>query len=87
VNYFAAITYLAIATGTCGEDGLAISIAAECRTLAASMNLFGVRPTDDTISRFHCFPPDKIKSLSFAAWGAYALLTLVVTILYIRSTC
>ena len=78
VNNFAALSYLAIAAGASGEDDLGISLAMECRTLAATMNLFGVEPTDDLISDFQCLPPDQIKSLSFAAWGAFAWLTLVV---------
>lgn len=78
MNNFAALSYLAIAAGASGEDELGISLAVQCRTLAATMNLFGVEPTGELISGLQCLPPNQIKSLSFAAWGAYAWVTLVV---------
>ncbi|KAJ4111465.1 hypothetical protein NW768_011819 [Fusarium equiseti] len=73
-NQVAGLVYLALATGISGRDELGIFYAAECRKLAEVMNLFGVQPTETLVSTFHCLSPDKIKSLAFAAWGAFAWL-------------
>jgi hypothetical protein len=80
-NNFSALSYLAIATGISGKDELGISISIKLRDLAQKMGLFGVEPTDQLASRFHYLAPEKIKSLAFAAWGAYAWLTSVVAVL------
>jgi hypothetical protein len=79
-NNLSALSYLAIATGISGKDELGSFLAAKLRDLAQKMGLLGVQPTDELVSRFHCLPSDKIKSLAFAAWGAYAWLTSVVAI-------
>lgn len=80
-THFAALSYLALATGASGRDERGIVLAAEVRNLAKRMNLFGVQPSDHLMSGFHNLPPDQIKSLAFAAWGAYAWLTSVAAIL------
>jgi hypothetical protein len=69
------MVYLALATGVSGRDEMGTVVAAECRGLAEKMGLLGVQPTDQLISTFHCLPLDEMKSLAFAAWGAYAWLT------------
>ena len=82
-NNLAALLYLAIAAGTSGRDELGTLLAAECRDFAVKMSLLGVRPTDHLISTFYSLPLDEMKSLSFAAWGAYAWLTSVIPLLLI----
>jgi hypothetical protein len=79
-NTLSALSYLTIAAGVSGKDELGISLSKKIRALAQKMGLFGVEPTDQLASRFHCLPPEKIKSLASAAWGAYGYLTLVVII-------
>jgi hypothetical protein len=79
-NTLSALSYLTIAAGVSGKDELGISLSKKIRALAQKMGLFGVEPTDQLASRFHCLPQEKIKSLASAAWGAYGYLTLVVTI-------
>jgi hypothetical protein len=79
-NTLSALSYLTIAAGVSGKDELGISLSKKIRALAQKMGLFGVEPTDQLASRFHCLPPEKIKSLACAAWGVYGYLTLVVII-------
>jgi hypothetical protein len=74
-NNVSALSYLAIATGICGKDELGSLLAAEVQDLAQKMGLLGVPATTQLISRFHCLPPEKMKSLACAAWGTYAWLT------------
>lgn len=61
-NHLAALAYLALAAGASGSDELGISLAAECYALGKRLKLFGVRPTNEKASEFHCLPPDEIKS-------------------------
>jgi hypothetical protein len=76
-NTLSALSYLAIAAGVSGKDELGISLSKKIRDVAQKMGLFGVEPTDQLASRFHYLPPDKIKILASAAWGAYGYLTFV----------
>ncbi|TWU71435.1 hypothetical protein ED733_002481 [Metarhizium rileyi] len=74
--HLAAMVYLSLASGVSGRDELAGLLAADCRGLAEKVSLFGVAPTEQSSSTFFCLPPDHIKSWAFAAWGAYAWLTI-----------
>ncbi|KAM3465603.1 hypothetical protein MY5147_004790 [Beauveria neobassiana] len=75
-NHLAALTYLALSTGASGREEIGSSIAIECRQLAEKMNLMGVKPTKELVSQLHSLPLKEMKSSAFAAWGAYAWLTL-----------
>ncbi len=77
-NNLSALSYLAIATGVSGKLESGTSYSGRLQDLAQEMGVFGVLPTNQLVSTFHSLSADKIKSLAFATWGAYAWLTLVV---------
>jgi hypothetical protein len=60
---------------TSGNDDLAMRLARESYDMAIRMNVFGVAPTDSLTTAFHRLTPDKIKELSYAAWGTYTWLS------------
>jgi hypothetical protein len=74
-NTLSALSYLAIATGISGSDELGTSLATKLRDLAQKLGMLGVQPTHQLALSFHYLSSDKIKSLAFAAWGAYAWLS------------
>jgi hypothetical protein len=66
---------LSMGSGMGGREDLMLQTIADIRAMAARMNLFGTRVSDETLKTFHQLPPDKFRASAAAAWGAYGWLT------------
>lgn len=71
----AALCYLILASGLYGDEELRLAAATEARAMAERMSLMDVLPSEELIAGFRQLPADKIKELSYAAWGVYGALT------------
>lgn len=61
--------------GMAGREDLMLQTLADIRAMAARMNLFGIRVSEEALKSFHQVPQDKFRALASAAWGAYGWLT------------
>ncbi|RBR09333.1 uncharacterized protein FIESC28_09941 [Fusarium coffeatum] len=75
----AAMAFLSMSGGMAGREELMLQTLADIRAMAARMNLFGIRVSDEALKFFHELPPDKFRALASAAWGAYGWLTFYST--------
>ena len=69
------MTFLSMSGRMAGREDLMLQTLADIRAMAARMNLFGVRVSDEALKSFHQLSPDKFRALATAAWGAYGWLT------------
>jgi hypothetical protein len=70
---------LSMASGMGGREDFMLQLIEDIRAMAARMNLFGTRVSDETLKTFHQLPPDKFRASAAAAWGAYGWLTFYST--------
>ncbi|CAG7557447.1 unnamed protein product [Fusarium equiseti] len=74
-----AMVCLSMASGMGGREDFMLQLIEDIRAMAARMNLFGTRVSDETLKTFHELPPDKFRASAAAAWGAYGWLTFYST--------